>query len=286
MTLKKAYRTMLITSILMMLAIIFYALDVTRMNLKWGYSGFAFATLLSITSIVLSINTMKHERDVKKSGFIHNHRFEILDWFSFLSLSLMIIFALFSFVLLPSDVEQNSMYPTLQPKDRILIYHFNYEPTRNDVVVIRITKEDYPLVLNSMFNEYDGQGNLIKIHTTIYFVKRIMAIPGDEVSFQAIHDQYRILVNGEIIFTPEGEQYLIKHNQKIVMEKDLDQGTLKPGLYMTFGDNPNGFTYTDPDTQQQTEVPGSFDSRSFGAVKYDDIIGKVIFKIWPFGGVR
>ena len=277
---------MLITSILMMLAIIFYALDVTRMNLTWGFAGFTLASLLSIASIVLSMNTIKHERDVKKSGFIHNHRFEILDWFSFLSLSLMIIFALFSFVLLPSDVEQNSMYPTLQPKDRILIYHFNYEPSRHDVVVIRVTKQEYPLVLNSMFSEYDSQGNLTKIHDEIYFVKRIMAIPGDEISFQATNDQFRILVNGEIIFTPDGEQYLVKHNQKVIMENDLNNGILKSGLYMTFGDNPNGFTYTDPDTQQEVEIPGSFDSRSFGAVKYNDIVGKVIFKIWPFGGVR
>ncbi len=286
MTLKKAYRTMFITIILMMLAIIFYAFGVSKLNLRWGFAGFTVSAIVSIGAVVFSINTIKHEKDIKKTGFFHTHRFEILDWLSFLSISLMIIFIVFSFLILPSDVDQNSMYPTLKPDDRILIYHYEYVPKREDVIIIRITKDAYPLVLNSMFNEYDSNGKLKKVHSEIFFVKRVMAMPGDQISFQAVGEQYRILVNGEIIFTPEGEQYLIKHNQLLIMQNDLINGILKDGLYMTFGDNPNGFTYEDPVTQEQIEIPGSFDSRSFGAVKEEHIIGKVIFKLWPFGGVR
>ncbi|MDX9692218.1 MAG: signal peptidase I [Acholeplasmataceae bacterium] len=286
MTLKKAYRTMFITIILMMLAIIFYAFEVSKLNLGWGIAGFSIASIVSISAVVFSLNTMKHEKEVKKTGFFHTHRFEILDWISFLSISLMIIFIVFSFFMLPSDVDQNSMYPTLKPHDRILISHFNYEPKRNDVVILRITKEDYPLVLDSMFYEYDSHDNLTEVLDEIYFVKRIMAIPGDKINFQSIGEQFRILVNDEIIFTPEGEQYLVTQNQRVIMENDLINQILIEGRFMTFGDNPNGFTYIDPQTQLEISIPGSFDSRSFGAIKEDHIIGKVVFKLWPFGGIQ
>jgi signal peptidase I len=177
------------------------------------------------------------------------------------------------------------MYPTLQPGDRILIYHYEYTPKRDDIVILHITKEDYPLVLTSMFNEYDSHGRLIKVNEDIYFVKRVKAIAGDLIEFEPDFDQYYIKVNGDTILTPSGERYYVKLNQKTIMEENLDQGVLKEGLFMTFGDNPNGFTYIDPDTNDEVSIPGSFDSRSFGAVDENDIVGKVIFKLWPFGGL-
>lgn len=285
MTRMKAYRTMMISLLLMMLAIIFYALDVSKMDLSWGITGFSIASLMSIFAIILSISSFKHQNEVTKTGFFHTHRFEILDWFSFFSISLMIIFLLFTFIILPSDVDQNSMYPTLKPNDRILIYHYQYQPKRDDIVIIKITKEDYPLVLNSMFNEYDSHGSLIRILDTIYFVKRVKAIPGDVIDFVLEIDEYYITVNGNTIYTPTGEKYYVKLNQKLIMESYLTLGVLDEGKYMTFGDNPNGFTYIDPTTSQEVSIPGSFDSRSFGAVNEKDIVGKVIYRLWPFGGL-
>lgn len=285
MTRTRAYKAITITVILMMIAIIFYALEVSKMHLTWGIAGFSGAAILSILSIVLGIKPESHDNEVTKTGFFHTHRFEILDWFSFLSLSMMIIFIIFSFFILPSDVDQNSMYPTLKPEDRILIYHFNYTPKRDDIVILHITKEDYPLVLSSMFYEYDNNHRLVAIHDEIYFVKRIKALPGDRITFISEDSDYYIVVNGEIIYTPTGDKYYVTFGQKSIMEEHLQNGYLNVGEYMTFGDNPNGFTYVDPATQLEVSIPGSFDSRSFGAVKEDDLIGKVIYKLWPLGGV-
>jgi signal peptidase I len=285
MTLKKAYRILFITIIFMMLAVIFYALDVSKMQLTWGIMGFSVAVILSIFAVILSINVVKHEKDIKHTGFLFTHRFEILDWFSFLSISMMAIFLLFTFVLLPSDVDQFSMYPTLEPDDRVLIYHFQYEPTRDDVVIIRITKDKYPLVLNSMFYEYDNQNQLIGINKEIYFVKRIVGIPGDLVEFELQGSNYAIKINGSIAKTKFDEDYLVTIVEKNIMEQNLVAGILKEGLFFAFGDNPNGFSYIDPNSLETVFVNGSFDSRNYGAVLEEDIIGQVIYRLWPLGRV-
>jgi signal peptidase I len=285
MTLKKAYRILFITIIFMMLAVIFYALDVSKMQLTWGIMGFSVAVILSIFAVILSINVVKHKKDIKHTGFLFTHRFEILDWFSFLSISMMAIFLLFTFVLLPSDVDQFSMYPTLEPDDRVLIYHFQYEPTRDDVVIIRITKDKYPLVLNSMFYEYDNQNQLIGINKEIYFVKRIVGIPGDLVEFELQGSNYAIKINGSIAKTKFDEDYLVTIVEKNIMEQNLVAGILKEGLFFAFGDNPNGFSYIDPNSLETVFVNGSFDSRNYGAVLEEDIIGQVIYRLWPLGRV-
>ncbi len=286
MTLKKAYYILMITIIFMMLAVIFYALNVSKMNLTWGIMGFSVAVILSIFSVVLSINVIKHEKDIKNTGFLFTHRFEILDWFSFLSISMMVIFMLFTFILLPSDVDQFSMYPTLKPDDRVLIYHFQYEPSRDDIIIIRITKEKYPLVLNSMFYTYDKNQNLVRINEEIYFVKRVVAIPGDLVEFEILGASYVVKINGTIAKTMNGENYITSLTEKNIMEQNLDYGILREGLFLAFGDNPNGFTYIDPVTQETKEIQGSFDSRNYGAVSEEDIIGRVVYRLWPFGNVK
>jgi len=285
MTLKKAYRILFITILLKMLAVIFYALNVSKMKLTWGIMGFSIAVILSIFAVVLSINVVKHEKDIKNTTFLFTHRFEILDWFSFLSISLMAIFLLFTFVIIPSNVDQYSMYPTLKPDDRVFVYHFQYEPKRNDIIMIRITKDSYPLVNDSMFYEYDKNRNLIGINPEIYFVKRVVGIPGDLVEFELLGSNYAVKINGTIVETKYGENYLVSLVEKNIMEQNLDANILKENLFFAFGDNPNGFTYFDPILKRDVEINGSFDSRNYGAVLKEDILGRVIYKIWPIGRV-
>lgn len=279
MTLKKAYKTLIITIILMMLTIIFYALGVSRLALQWGMIGFVISAVLSVFSIVLSIHTTKHEREILKVSFLSKRKFEILDWFTFLSVSLMAIFIIFMFIVLPSDVKHSSMMPTLKEGERILIYHFNYEPETEDIIILKMTKENYSLVPDSMYIERDSQGNIKRIHDVIYFVKRLKASPGDLIEFvnyNILKEQYEVSVNGVVILTPQNEPYYVMQNQKEIIELSLDQGVLKAGLYLAFGDNANGYL----------SYPASFDSRSFGAVFEDDIVGKAIFKLWPIGKVE
>ena len=267
MTVKKAYQTLVFTVLLMMTTIILYALNVSKLNLEWGMAGFTISAVLSIFSIILSVHTITHHREVKNTSFLALRRYEILDWFTFLSVSLMAIFMIFMFFVLPSDVSQSSMKPTLLNGDRILIYHFEYVPKNHDIVVLRIEKEIYPLVPDDSFISDNGE-----LHDEIFFVKRIMAMPGDLVEFVNYNpstNKYTVEINNIIVRTPQQELYYVSPEQIIILESYLLDGILDDGMYLTFGDN----------------ASGSLDSRSIGAIRENDIMGKVIYRLWPFGGL-
>jgi signal peptidase I len=246
MTVKKAYQTLFITVVFMMLAIIFYALRVSKLTLSWAMSGFAFAMIVSILTVVMSIRETKHSREVS-DGFWAKQRFEILDWLTFLSVSLMGIFLVFMFIILPSVVKYSSMSPTLHEGDRVVIYHFQYEPKRNDIVIVKIDEETY-------------------------YIKRVQALPGDTIRF---YDDglggYTIQINGEFPQSPEDILYKTDEAGKNRMEDMMDGEVLKEGYYLVFGDNANN----------------SIDSRSsdIGPVHENQIVGKAIFRLWPFGGL-
>ena len=277
MSVKKAYQTLIITVIFMMATIILYALNVSKLALSWGMTGFVVATIFSLLSVVLSIKEGRHDRDIRQ-GTWAKYRFEVLDWLTFLSVSLMGIFIVFMFFILPSDVQHSSMMPTLSENDRILVYHFKYEPKRGDIIIIRITEDSYPLIPSSMFIERDHHGFIEKTHDEIFFVKRIYAVPGDEVSFvnySEVTAQYEIQINGSVVIAPMNEPYYVTGGQKDIMLESLENGRLKEDRYFAFGDNANGYGL----------YPASYDTRSFGALYIDDIVGKAIYRLWPLGGL-
>src|SRR3989339_1625026 len=247
MTVKKAYKTLIITVIFMMLTIIFYAFHVSKLSLSWAMSGFVISVLGSIISIVVSIRESSHKREIS-DGFWAKQRFEILDWLTFLSVSLMGIFLVFMFIVLPSVVRFLSMEPTLYPGDRVVVYHFMYEPELNDVVIVKIDEETY-------------------------YIKRVHAMPGDIIRFYDMGDgNYRIQINGEFPKSPEDQYYIIDILGKEAVLEKMDGEELIADYYLVFGDNANN----------------SIDSRSkdIGPIHIDQIVGKAILRLWPFGGIK
>jgi signal peptidase I len=84
------------------------------------------------------------------------------------------------------------------------------------------------------------------------FIKRVIGVPGDTVEVRG----GQVWVNGLMLDEP----YL---NQ--VMHSDMRPATIEPGRYFVLGDNRNN----------------SSDSRSFGAIALDDIIGRAWLVYWP-----
>ncbi|MPW26064.1 signal peptidase I [Alkalibaculum sp. M08DMB] len=161
---------------------------------------------------------------------------EIREWLESAAiavvLALLIKFFLFEFVM----VDGNSMYPTLNHNDRLIVTKIQYyfgEPEFDDVVILNY-------------------------NNNVEFVKRIIGRPGDTVE---IRDSI-VYLNNE----PLEEDYI---NTEPYL--DFDQVVVPRDTYFVLGDNRNN----------------SRDSRysDVGFVSEDKIIGKVLFRIFPFNNI-
>ena len=136
----------------------------------------------------------------------------------------------------------------------ILIRTFIITPVRVDGASMDQTLEDGQILLLYKLANVD-YGDIVVLDEKKegeIIIKRIIGMPGDTVS---IRDN-TIYVNGEEV----EEDYAYGETS------DYEEITLDDDEYFILGDN----------------RPISKDSRYFGPVKEDEIIGKVIFRLWPF----
>jgi len=148
------------------------------------------------------------------------------------------------FILQPFIVDGSSMEPRFHTNDYLLVDKISYRlhpVTRGDIIVFK-----YPL------------------QTSVNYVKRVIGLPGETVKIQngsvyIINSQY-----------PDGlalsEPYVIDHAETLLPSGAADAQYVVPANeYFVMGDN----------------RPASSDSRSWGFVPKDDIIGRVDVQAFP-----
>jgi len=147
-------------------------------------------------------------------------------------------------------IPSESMLPTLEVNDRLMIEKLSYRfrpPERGDVIVFQPTDalEDQ--------NFHDA------------FIKRVIALPGETVELR----DGRVYINGK----PLHEDYVAEADVTEVGICDLQPETpylAKPATipndsYLVLGDNRRN----------------SYDSRCWGIVPADKIIGRAVVRFWP-----
>ncbi len=153
-------------------------------------------------------------------------------------------------------IPSGSMEETLQIGDRVIVNKLAYrigDPSRGDVVVFEpVTFEQESVVRKVSRNLLESIGLRTPQSDLI---KRVIGLPGETVE---IRDN-SIYVDG----TPIDEPYL---RVDLVM---ADQGpwSVPEGHYFVMGDNRNS----------------SNDSRVFGAIERDRIVGRAFSVVWPPG---
>ena len=136
----------------------------------------------------------------------------------------------------------------------ILIRTFIITPVRVDGASMDQTLEDGQILLLYKLSNID-YGDIIVLDEEKegeIIIKRIIGMPKDTVSIK----DNTVYVNDEEL----EEDYAYGETS------DYEEITLGDDEYFILGDN----------------RPISKDSRYFGPVKEDEIIGKVIFRLWPF----
>ncbi|HVF53157.1 MAG TPA: signal peptidase I [Actinomycetota bacterium] len=170
-----------------------------------------------------------------------------------------------TFVVQAFFIPSASMEPTLHEGHRVVVEKIGYlfgEPERGDVVVFeRRLDTGVPQPDHAFWKDaYDALRALFGFPTTGTqdFIKRVIAVAGDSVA--GVGGQ--VLVNGE----PIEEPYLAEGTTT----SDFGPTEVPEGTIFVMGDN----------------RPNSDDSRSFGPVPVDRVIGHAFLLVWPLSELR
>lgn len=169
------------------------------------------------------------------------------DWVVVVGVALLVAILVRTFLLAHFVVEGTSMYSTLDTGDRVFVNKLSYrlhDPNRGDVVVL---------------HELTGT-------TERDLIKRVIALPGEEIWME----------NCEV-FIDEDPNDAVPAQR--LDEPYLDPTVVRPG---SCGEQ------IQPTRVQEGHVfvmgdnrPGSQDSRTLGAIPFEDLVGRAFVVFWP-----
>ena len=178
-----------------------------------------------------------------------NQDIRIVDVLKIVLVVFIIVFLVRQYFFANYIVNGESMMPTIEEGNRLLVNKFELEfrsPDRFDLIVFHANEnEDY--------------------------IKRVIGLPGDTIEY--VNDQ--LYVNGEAVDDPYLDEY-----KKALVEGQLTEDftlfektghqTVPKDHYFVLGDNRRH----------------SYDSRHIGFVSQDEIVGIVNMRYWPLDRIQ
>lgn len=174
----------------------------------------------------------------------------IREWITVIGVALLIAFVVRGFVLQQFYISGPSMESTMFQNNRVLVNKLSYrlhDIHRGDVVVFdRVTTDGVEV-------QHDD------------LIKRVIGVAGDSVSIA----DCVVSVNGSEVDEPYLNDYdLAQVNlEDRCRVPEMAATVVEPGHLFVMGDN----------------RPQSFDSRMFGTIEEDLVVGRAFVIIWPLG---
>lgn len=168
-----------------------------------------------------------------------------IDALETIAIALVIFFVIYTFIAQPHLVKGESMQPNYHEGEYILtskLYHWMGTPARGDVIVHK-SPED----------------------ANVQFIKRIIGLPGEKLKIS----------NSEVIIYNDEHPDGLRLEEKYLGNRTTTTG----GNYI-----PDGEVITIPDDNYVVMGDNrnfSYDSRMWGLLDKDKIIGKAFFIYWP-----
>lgn len=206
---------------------------------------------------------------------------EIGSWVICIIIAIILALLIKYFVLTPTVVKQESMYPTLEENQRLILNRlgrtFNKLPQRGDIITFEAPTVTYraeedtdisnPVAIYENPERNIAQNfsyNVLEIGK-ISYIKRVIGLPGDHVQ--------------------------IKNGKVYINDEELEEEYLQPGIVTDTADGmfadiivPENTVFAMGDNRNS-----SVDCRAFGCIPLDKIEGKVLIRFWPlneFGKVE
>lgn len=198
---------------------------------------------------------------------------EISGWIICIVIAVILALLIKYFILTPTVVKQESMYPTLEENQRLILNRlgrtFKQMPKRGDIITFEAptvtyrTEEDTdisnPVAIyedeeRNIFGNFSY--NVLEIGKTSY-IKRVIGLPGDHVQ--------------------------IKNGKVYINEEELEEDYLQQGIIT---DDAEGIFYDIIVPENTVFAMGdnrnsSVDCRAFGCIPLEKIEGKVLIRFWP-----
>jgi signal peptidase I len=184
-----------------------------------------------------------HHMERTPNTFFENSLLTIGEVLKFTIIACLIVIPFRLFIAQPFIVSGASMVPAIHSKDYLVTDMVTYrlrEPERGDVVVFR-----YPF------------------DPSMYFVKRIIGLPGETVDIRDGMVIVRSTEGGETVLE---EPYIADENKS----HESTSSTLEEGEYFVLGDNRSG----------------SSDSRVWGPLQEKFIVGRALVRLYPLQDIE
>ena len=180
------------------------------------------------------------------------------EWLAVIVGALLVAFLIKTFLMQAYYIPSSSMTPTLQIGDRVLVNKLSYEfgdISRGDLIV------------------FQKQDNVNEAKTDL--IKRVIALEGEWIE----------IFDGQIFIKETGET-----ERKLLQEPYLADGVATTGFVE--------FSKCEQSTETTCLIPnnhvfvlgdnrsGSRDSRYFGPVHEDNVVGRAFIRIWPLGSLK
>ncbi|MED3789766.1 signal peptidase I [Peribacillus frigoritolerans] len=177
-------------------------------------------------------------------------RKEVFSWIKAILIAVILAFLIRTYIFAPIVVDGESMMPTLQDHERIVLTKFGTNIDnidRFDIVVFHATVDkDY--------------------------IKRVIGLPGDHIEYK----DDTLYINGKAYEEPYLDKYKNQMTSGVPLTESFKLEDITGSMTV-----PEGQLFLMGDNRQN-----SLDSREIGTISVDEIVGKANLVYWPINEIK